>query len=148
MKKLIVQFLKFAVVGGLAFLIDAGIYLGLRALFGEDLHLIFNIIGFSVSVIFNYLCSMRFVFKGREDLSKTRELTIFIILSLIGLGINELIVWALVDVVHLGVVFAGFLPADPASNLAGFAAKVVATGVVLIWNFISRKIFLEEKSHS
>lgn len=145
MKKLIIQFLKFAVVGGLAFLIDTGIYVGLCALFGEKFHLLFNVISFSVSVIFNYVCSMRFVFKGREDLSKTRELTVFIILSIIGLCINELIVWGMIDGMKLATLIAGFLHADLAEALAGVTAKVVATGVVLIWNFVSRKIFLEEK---
>jgi putative flippase GtrA len=46
-------------------------------------------ISFSVSTVFNYLASMRFVFTHREDLSKTREFTIFVILSVIGLAINE-----------------------------------------------------------
>ena len=101
MKKLIVQFLKFAVVGGLAFLIDAGIYVGLTALFGDRLHLLFNILSFSVSVIFNYICSMRFVFKGKAGMSRRTEMLIFILLSVIGLGINEAVMWLLVDVAHI-----------------------------------------------
>lgn len=149
MKKLILQFLKFSVVGGLAFLIDTGIYVGLTAIFGERFHLLFNIISFSISVVFNYLCSMRFVFKGRQDISKVRELTVFIILSVIGLGINELIVWSLIDVMDLGQAVAELLSSmanSTATTLAGIAAKIVATAVVLVWNFISRKIFLEEHS--
>lgn len=149
MKKLILQFLKFSVVGGLAFLIDTGIYVGLTAIFGERFHLLFNIISFSISVVFNYLCSMRFVFKGRQDISKVRELTVFIILSVIGLGINELIVWSLIDVMNLGQAVAELLSSmanSTATTLAGIAAKIVATAVVLVWNFISRKIFLEEHS--
>lgn len=149
MKKLVVQFLKFSVVGGLAFLIDAGIYVGLTALFGDRLHLIFNIISFSVSVVFNYICSMRFVFKGRTDMNRKTEMFIFIILSIIGLGINEAVMWLLVDVVHIeGMVqnlLNGMAGQGVSQAISGLSAKIVATIVVLFWNFISRKIFLEEK---
>lgn len=147
MKKLLIQFLKFALVGGTAFLIDTGIYVGLTALFGEELHLVFNIISFSVSVIYNYILSMRFVFKGREDMSRAAEMIIFIILSVIGLGINELVVWALIDKLGIELAVQSMLTsvsADTARALAGIAAKIVATFIVLIWNFVSRKIFLEE----
>lgn len=149
MKKLIVQFLKFSVVGGLAFLIDAGIYVGLTALFGDHLHLVFNIISFSVSVVFNYICSMRFVFKGRASMSRKTEMFIFVILSVIGLGINEAAMWLLVDVAHIeGAVqnLLGSVAGEGISRaISGLSAKIIATVVVLFWNFISRKIFLEEK---
>lgn len=144
MKKLILQFLKFAVVGGLAFLIDTGIYVGLTALFGDAWHLLFNVISFCVSVVFNYVCSMRFVFKGRQDMSRTTQMVIFVILSVIGLGINELIVWALIDRAGLGSWLTRIFVDEVAAALAGVVAKIAATAVVLVWNFISRKIFLEE----
>ena len=151
MKKLIVQFLKFAVVGGLAFLIDAGIYVGLTALFGDRLHLLFNVLSFSVSVIFNYICSMRFVFKGKAGMSRRTEMLIFILLSVIGLGINEAVMWLLVDVAHIeGAVqclLRGMAGEKIGQAISGLSAKVIATVVVLFWNFISRKVFLEEKAN-
>ena len=50
--------------------------------------------GFTISVIINYILSMKFVFERRDDMDRKREFVIFVILSLIGLGLNELIaIW-------------------------------------------------------
>ena len=59
MKNLIAQFMKFGVVGVIAFFIDYG----LLAFCTEILHfnyLVSATIGFTVSVVFNYLASMRY----------------------------------------------------------------------------------------
>lgn len=149
MKHVIVQFLKFSIVGFLSFLIDGGIYTALTTLFGTKYFLLFSIFSFSVSVIFNYICSMRFVFKGRENLSRTAEMTIFVILSVIGLGINSAVMWLLVDLMNLESVLNGILSGLMSDKLvlavSSLSAKIIATMVVMIWNFVSRKIFLEEK---
>lgn len=129
MKKLIEQFLKFGVVGVLAFLIDYGVLMLLNVGFGMN-SVVAAGISFTVSVIFNYLASMRFVFTHREDLSKTKEFVIFIILSVIGLVINEIVMW-------IGLQTVGGSP------FAVTATKVVATVVVMFWNFFSRKKWLD-----
>ena len=87
-------------------------------------------ISFCVSLVFNYLASMRFVFSHRDDLSRSREFVIFLILSAIGLGINEVIMW-------LGTSLWG------EAALAVTIVKVAATAVVMIWNFVSRKKWLD-----
>lgn len=129
MGKLIRQFLKFGVVGFIAFLIDYGVLMLLSQVFGVDA-LVSAAISFTVSVVFNYLASMRFVFTHREDLSKGREFAIFVVLSLIGLAINELCMW--VGLKALG---------DGALQVT--ASKVFATAVVMVWNFFSRKKWLD-----
>ena len=92
MSKLFEQILKFGVVGMLAFLVDYGVLMLLSQVFGVDPVLSAGI-SFCVSVIFNYLASMRYVFTHREDMSKTKEFVIFIVLSAVGLVINEIIMW-------------------------------------------------------
>ena len=87
------QILKFGVVGVLASIIDFGTMIALHELLGIDV-VISTAISFVVALTFNYLASMRFVFARRDDLSRTREATIFVVLSLIGLLINELIMIA------------------------------------------------------
>ncbi len=87
-------------------------------------------ISFCVSVIFNYLASMRYVFTHREDLSRGREFVIFIVLSAIGLVINELCMAA-------GVAVLG------TSALMVTVTKLFATAVVMVWNFVSRKKWLD-----
>lgn len=129
MRKLIEQILKFGVVGVLAFLIDYGLLMLLSQAFGIDPVLSAGI-SFCVSVVFNYLASMKYVFTHREDMSRQREFVIFIVLSVIGLGINELCMIAGVSV--LGD-----------SALAVTATKLFATAVVMVWNFLSRKKWLD-----
>lgn len=129
MRKLIEQFLKFGVVGVIAFFIDYGVLM----LFSQVFHVnpvVSATISFTVSVVFNYLASMRFVFTHREDLSKQKEFVIFVILSVIGLIINDIII-------ALGTAWLG----DSALVVTG--TKLVATFVVMIWNFFSRKKWLD-----
>lgn len=126
MRKLIEQIMKFGVVGVIAFVIDFGVLVFLTEMFGID-PVISATVSFIISVIFNYAASMRYVFSHREGMSRTREFVIFVVLSAIGLGINDLLIWA-------------------GTDLASFdyrLVKIFATAVVMVWNFVTRKIFLE-----
>lgn len=129
MKDLIEQFLKFGVVGTIAFLIDYGVLMLLNQGFGMDAA-VAAFISYIVSVIFNYVASMRYVFTRRDDISRRREFTIFVVLSLIGLVINEIIMF-------FGVRALGN------TALMVTAVKLFATVVVMVWNFFSRKKWLE-----
>ena len=126
MKKLIAQFMKFGVVGVIAFFIDYGLLAFCTEILGIN-YLISATIGFTVSVIFNYLASMRYVFTHKEDMSRRREFVIFVILSIIGLIINNALMWAGVEVLHVHYLIV----------------KIFATAVVMVWNFVTRKIFLD-----
>lgn len=126
MKKLIAQFMKFGIVGVIAFVIDYGVMIFLTEVFGVP-YLISTTVSFVVSVIFNYFASMRFVFKRKDDMSRRREFIIFIVLSACGLGINDLLMWLMVDSLYIDYRLS----------------KIVVTVVVAVWNFVTRKIFLE-----
>ena len=129
MKGLIEQFLKFGVVGTIAFLIDYGVLMLLSQVIGMD-PVISASISFVVSVVFNYVASMHYVFTRRDDISRRREFTIFVILSAIGLVINEIIM-------VIGVNVLGD------SALMVTITKLVATAIVMVWNFVSRKKWLD-----
>ena len=129
MKKLIEQILKFGVVGIIATVIDFGVLYVLSQPLGLD-PVISAGISFCVSLVFNYVASMRYVFTHREDMSRSREFVIFLVLSLIGLAINEAIMAA-------GVAVLGN------SALAVMGTKVLATAIVMVWNFVSRKKWLD-----
>ncbi len=129
MRKLIEQFLKFGVVGTIAFCIDYGVLMLLSQVFGVN-PVIAAGVSFCVSVIFNYLASMRYVFTHREDMSRGREFVIFIVLSAVGLVINEACM--AVGVAALGT-----------SALMVTVTKLFATAVVMVWNFFSRKKWLD-----
>lgn len=132
MRGLIEQFLKFGVVGVIAFAIDYGVLMLLNVGLGVN-SVVAAAVSFTVSVAFNYVASMRYVFTHRDDLSRTREFATFVVLSVIGLGINELVMWA-------GLRLIGGEP------VAVTATKVVATAVVMLWNFFSRKRWLDAGS--
>ena len=128
LSKLFEQLIKFGIVGVIAFFIDYGAMVLLTECF-HIYYLLSALISFVLSVIFNYIASMRYVFVGREDMSKSREFTIFIVLSVIGLGINELFMWLMVDKFTINYMIS----------------KIFVTALVMVWNFITRKIFLEAK---
>lgn len=152
MKKLIEQMLKFGVVGFVCFFIDY--IIGLITLnivlaigiFGTDGFSIGSQIGsalgFTVSVIVNYILSFKFVFERKEDMNRKAEFVIFVILSVIGLGLNQLIIWVCTVPIYSNVAWIQKLLGY---NLAYTAAKVIATAIVMVYNFITRKIFLEKK---
>ena len=139
MGAIIQQFLKFGVVGALCFVIDTGLY-AICNFIGIP-YLISGVIGFSVSVIVNYLLSMKYVFVRRDDLSRKREFTIYLILSILGLGLNELILFICVELIYGNwTQLQALLPARGAEILA----KIGATGIVMVYNFVTRKIFMEK----
>ena len=99
-------------------------------------------LGFTVSVIVNYILSFKFVFERKEDMNRKAEFIIFVILSIIGLGLNQLIIWICTVPIYNNVAWIQRLLGY---NLAYTAAKVIATAIVMVNNFITRKIFLEKK---
>lgn len=127
MKKLIAQVLKFGVVGGTAFLIDYSIMIALTEFFGIN-YLISSGISFVVSVIYNYILSVHWVFDVDKDGDKKKEFIVFILLSVIGLGLNQLLMWVFVSRVHVFYMLA----------------KIFVTAIVMIYNFVTIKIFLEK----
>ena len=127
MKKLFIQLFKFGIVGVVAAIVDVGLLTLLAEKFGVDV-LISAAISFSVSVIVNCICSMKFVFLGKKQ-NKWKEFIIFLVLSMGGLLLNQLIMW-------FGVKWF---------SSHYLLVKVLAMLIVPIYNFITRKIFLESK---
>lgn len=126
MKKLINQILKFGVVGGIAFIIDYSVLFICTEFFGIY-YLISSLISFSVSTVFNYIASIKWVFDVNQKKSQKKNFILFIVFSVIGLGLNQLIMWFGVDMLHIYYMLV----------------KIEATAIVMVFNFITRKMFLE-----
>lgn len=126
MKKLINQILKFGVVGGIAFIIDYSVLFICTEFFGIY-YLISSLISFSVSTVFNYIASIKWVFDVNQKKSQKKNFILFIVFSVIGLGLNQLIMWFGVDMLHIYYMLV----------------KIGATAIVMVFNFITRKRFLE-----
>lgn len=153
MKKLMAQIMKFGVVGVISFLVDYVIGLSVMKIIvklggGGDQVFAFasmagSALGFTVSVIINYLLSFMFVFERKEELGRRKEFIIFLVLSVIGLGVNSLIIWVCVVPIYGSIaVLQKFLNYD----LAYTGAKIIATAIVMVYNFVTRKLFLEKKA--
>lgn len=128
MKNLLEQILKFGMVGFVCFAIDYG----LMTFFTEVFHLHYLVscsISFTVSVVVNYLLSMKFVFQPGGNTDKKKEFLVFIILSAVGLGINQFVMVVMVET----------------AGIYYMVSKIAATAIVMVFNFISRKMLLESK---
>lgn len=121
------QILRFTLVGGLCFLIDYGLLALLVEAAGWPA-LAASAVSFTVSVAVNYLLSVRFVFRRREDAGRGREMTAFLLMSVIGLGLNQVLM----------------LAGTRALGLHYLVVKPGATILVMVYNFVTRKVFLEK----
>ena len=123
---LVVQMLKFSVVGITAFLIDYILLWVFTEFVGFD-YTTSNILSYTIGTIYNYVLSVRWVFSVRSKHSQRVIFIVFVILSLIGLGLNQLLLVLLVELGGWGYMLA----------------KLVASIIVSIYNYVTRKIYLE-----
>lgn len=141
MKNLLNQIIKFGIVGLFCFFIDIGITTGFANLLG--VHYLFSkFLGFVISSVVNYLLSIKFVFTKKKEMDQKKEFIVFLILSAFGLAINEIVMFLCIDVIYKNNATLQRLVAD---SLMVPIGTFVATGVVMVYNFISRKLFLERK---
>jgi putative flippase GtrA len=118
------RFAKFALVGALGAIIDFTLLNILRGYFGWPL-LAANTVSVSVAIVSNFIWNRLWTYPESRTRKKRVQLPQFALVNLIGLAINNLIVLG-VDAVLVTAV------GEPLSyNLA----KMVAIGVVLLWNF-------------
>lgn len=126
-KKLFLQMFKFLIVGGLSFIIDYIILIFCKEILNLSVLLSAGI-GFTISVIFNYELSVRWIFDVNQDKSKSQTFITFMIFSIMGLILTEIIMWIGTSLLTFNYLIV----------------KIVATAIVMIFNFITRKIFLEK----
>ena len=89
-------------------------------------YLISSNISFIISLTINYILSIYWVFDVKR--SGIREFLLFVIFSVIGLVINQIILYVGTDLL----------------NIYYMICKIGATILVMIYNFITRKIFIEK----
>ena len=132
------EIVKFAFTGGVCFLIEYAALIVLK----EWLHLpvvAATPIAFLISVVFNYLLCVRWVFDGAKDGSKKAQIG-FAATSVMGLFLNWLIMWALTALLGEDAVLL---------TIFGFSVKVymlnkvIATGLVMVWNYFTKRWLLK-----
>lgn len=130
-RSIIGQFWRYFVTGGLAFIVDFGVF-SLVLYYFEIHYLIANIIGLMAGNVVNYLLSLGWVFSAeKRKMEKHRflEIIVFVIISLVGMGLNEFLMY----------IFVGVLVVQE------MVSKIVAAIIVLLYNFLARKFILFKK---
>ena len=122
----LIQLLRYTFVGGIAFVVDfTSLYL-LTEFAG--LHYLHSAaIAFILGLIINYILSILWVFKSRAVNKKIIEFTIFVIIGIVGLGLNIIIIWFFTE--RLSIDFL-------------YYSKLISTVIVYFWNFLARKYIL------
>lgn len=121
----LLQLFRYGFVGGVAFLADyTTLYLCTELIMLH--YLISAAIAFVVGLIVNYLLSTLWVFSIHTKSKMWIEFAIFAIIGIIGLGLNELIIYV----------------ATEKCGLYYMLSKLISTALVFLWNFFVRKFVL------
>lgn len=137
-KKLIMEFLRYAVVGGISAVVDMAINYAMLfyVLNGtkDDRGLVALSVacGFAVGLAVNFVLSNIFVFRSKEQKEKGKTVGAFLIytaVGIIGFGLTELLT-------ILGTHIIGD------SGVWYLLLTCFVKGVVLIWNYVGRKVLV------
>ena len=146
-RKEISRFLKFSVVGAVGAVIDFGL-LNILVQFAGFSKVGANACSFTAAVISNFVWNRLWVYPETREDPLRKQFLQFLVVNLLGLGINTLI-FIVSDQWVLGTegLLAG--PVGAVADLIGMehfdmaynGAKVIATGVVLFWNFFVNRLW-------
>lgn len=151
-KQLFWEIFRFLLVGGTATLVDYFVFwifdgLLFPLFMPQTWHwfslVLATALGFCVGLIVNWILSVTFVFKHVKDEKEAKSkksFTIFTIIGVIGLGITELGILLLVAVFPEITIFG--VQALFGTAWEKWIAKVIMTCIVLVWNYLGRKIFV------
>lgn len=127
-KNLIMEMMRFALVGGTAFMIDfAVMYCSQEFLFKGNHVFVAVFLGYTVGLIYNFLLSCGFVFKDGFKKIKGKEISSFIlftVIGLIGLLLTEALMFLFVNIFTIKYTIA----------------KIISASIVMFWNYIARKM--------
>ncbi len=122
-KAFLTKFLKFCVVGFSGTAIDFGLTWLCKEIFKVPKFLA-NAIGFVVAATSNYILNRTWTW-GSTNEQVCVEYVKFFAVSLVGLGLNTLILYIFNEKLKLNF----------------YLSKVIATGVVMLWNFFANNFF-------
>ena len=146
------EIFRFLLVGGTATIVDYCVFGILDALLfplifsaeQQTLSLILaTACGFCVGLVVNWILSVRFVFKatsGEVTVHSKKAFSIFALIGVFGLLITEVGVVALVSALPAFSLFS--TPTLFGTAWKKWLAKAIMTCVVLVWNYLGRKIFV------
>lgn len=123
------QFFRYIFVGGTAFVVDFFFLYFFSDICGIY-YLISAVLSFIISVLVNYIMSTKWVFNQENIENKVLEFNLFILISTIGLGFTEILLYFFTDIVGLYYLIS----------------KIISAIIVLFWNFIARRVMFYGKN--
>lgn len=117
-RTLILKFLKFCIVGFSGMVVDFGFTWLCKEKFKWNKY-VSNSIGFVLAATNNYIWNRWWTFQS-DNANIPIEYGKFLVISVLGLGLNNLVVYLLHEKLKLNF----------------YLAKLIAIGVVTIWNFV------------
>jgi putative flippase GtrA len=120
-----IQLFRYTFVGGFAFVFDFSLLYLLTEYF-NIYYLVSAAAAFLLGLAINYLLSVIWIFEKRTIKSKYVEFIIFTLIGIVGLALNEFIIWFFTETVHTHYLYS----------------KLISTVFVYLWNFFIRKFTL------
>ncbi len=120
-----VQFFRYTLVGGTAYIVDIGT-LFLVTEYLQIHYLTSAAVAFLFGLTVNYFLSTWWVFSKRRTRSRIAEILVFSLIGVVGLGLNELFIWFFTELLLFYYLMS----------------KIFSTVFVYLWNFLARKFIL------
>ncbi len=128
LRPLILKFLKFGVVGASGMVVHFGVLYLFKEVVGLN-PFVANTLGFITAATTNYILNRIWTFRSKEKQVAVEYLK-FILVSLIGLGVNNGTLW-----------LTGHLLPSWNDDWRFYILWVFAVGVTTIWNFFGNMLF-------
>lgn len=120
-----IQLFRYIFVGGFSFIVDY-VLLYILTDWGGIHYIISATISFMVGLFVNYIMSTHWIFKKSKLNNTAIEFLIYGIIGVIGLFLNDLLLYFFTDFIHYHYM----------------VSKLIAAAIVMGWNFIGRRTIL------
>lgn len=124
---LIIQLIRYTIVGGLAFIVDF-ILLFILTEYIKLHYIVSATCSFLVGLLINYYISTLWIFKSRIK-NKQIEFSLFTLIGLFGLVLNDILIYFFTEKFQIHYM----------------SSKFVTAIIVYLWNFLGRKYFIFNK---
>lgn len=127
----IMQFISYFCVGGIAAIVEWATFFVFSALIGME-YLAATVCAFIFSTSANWFLGRVMTFRDNKKYEgkAAKEIFLVFLVSAIGLGMNLVLMYLFVTVLGMD------------TDFLKLASKVIATGIVFVWNFLIRKLVI------
>ena len=122
---LFIQFFRYTLVGGLAFVVVLVLFFVLTE-YAHWHYLVSATLSFLAGLLVNYILSTQWIFRSSKIKNKKIEFILFGLIGVIGLGLNNVLLYFFTDLIGLYYMLS----------------KLITAVLVYAWNFLGRRYFL------